>query len=132
MQESAIKLHDIKPLIEVVDYSLYYLVGVILLWAILLGGASYLLYRYFKTKNRYNKRKDYAQKIMNLDLSKSKESAYAITHYGALFVDDSTRHKEMYENLTQRLTPYKYKKEVEPFDDEVLGYIELYRGMLDV
>jgi len=117
---------------EVVDYSLYYLVGLTLLVSILLGGAFYLLYRYFKTKNRYNKRKDYAQKIMNIDLSKSKESAYAITHYGVLFVDDSTRHKEMYENLTQRLTPYKYKKEVEPFDDEVLGYIELYKGMLDV
>jgi len=132
MQESVIKLHDIKPLMEVSDYSLYYLIALSVGVFVLILGFVYLLWRYLKRKKRYNKRKDYAQKLIEIDLSKTKDAAYALTHYGALFADDSTRHKEMYENLTHRLSPYKYKKEVEKFDDEVVGYIELYKGMLDV
>jgi hypothetical protein len=54
-----------------------------------------------------------------------------ITSLGATFKDDSPRHKEMYENLTNRLEEYKYKKEVESFSGEVLGYIELYKEMID-
>jgi hypothetical protein len=65
-------------------------------------------------------------------LSDAKRAAYDITFYGSSFKDDSQRHHEMYENLVSRLQKYKYKKEVEPIDEETLGYIELYRGMCDV
>jgi hypothetical protein len=132
MQESSIKLHDIKPLMDIQDYSLLYFVALVIVVITIVFGLGYLLVHYFQTKKRYDQRKDYVQKILALDIKDSKKTAYALSHYGALFVNDSTRHKEMYENLTQRLAPYKYKKEVEPFDEEVVGYIELYKGMLDV
>ena len=70
--------------------------------------------------------------INNLDLNDSKNSAYAITNYGLTFKNDSDRHAEMYKNITNRLEAYKYKKKVDCFDDETLGFIELYKGMIDV
>ena len=65
-------------------------------------------------------------------MSDTKKSAYAISSYGFTFKDDSQRHSEMYKNLSDRLESYKYKKNVEKFDSETLGYIDLYKGMLDV
>jgi hypothetical protein len=93
---------------------------------------AFLIYKYLKQKNSYNVKKEHYKLINELDLTNTKESAYAITLYGATFKDDSDRHKEMYENIVDRLEVYKYKKDVGVFDKEILGYIELYRGMLDV
>lgn len=127
-----IPLHDIKPIMEIEEYSLYYLLGLSFFALALLFAIFYLLFSWFKKRNRYNKRKEDFKSICELDFTHTKESAYAITHYGATFKNDSQRHHEMYENLLARLERYKYKKEVETFDDETLGYIELYRGMIDV
>lgn len=131
MQEQ-LQLHDIKPLLEVQEYSLYYFIFAIVFGAIFLFGALFLLWRWYKNRKKVNIRLEHFEEIKKLNLSDTKQSAYALTHYGATFRDDSPRHSEMYKNLTTRLEKYKYKKEVEPFDSEVTGYIELYKGMIDV
>lgn len=130
-QSFDIPLHDIKPIAEVQEYSLYYLLGASVLTLVLLGLSGYLLYKYFSAKKRFNIRKEHLGLLRSLDLGDAKKSAYALTLYGATFKDDSLRHKEMYENLTARLQPYKYKKEVSSLSSEVVGYIELYRDMID-
>lgn len=127
-----IELHDIKTIVEIEEYSFFYLLGTIFIATLLLLALAYLLVRYIKNKNAYNQRREHFKMMSSQDLSKTKEAAYAITLYGLTFRDDSPRHYEMYENLTKRLESYKYKKEVEAFDDEVKSYIELYRGMIDV
>jgi len=127
-----IPLHDIKPLLEVEEYSLLYSIGLAFFILLLLLGALYLLYKWLHKRNAYNIRKEHFRLLEALDFSDTKNSAYLVTLYGATFKDDSPRHSEMYTNLTQRLSNYKYKKEVEVFDDEVRGYIELYKGMIDV
>jgi len=127
-----IELHDIKTIVEIQEYSLFYLLGTIFIAILVLLALVYLVMRYIKNKNAYNKRVEHFKLMASQDLSKTKEAAYAITHFGLTFRDDSPRHFEMYENLTKRLERYKYKKEVETFDDEVKSYIELYRGMIDV
>ena len=132
MQNYDIPLHDIKPIIEIQEYSMYYLLALVLVGVFLVVGTLYLLYKWMKSRNRFNIRKENLRLINELDLSKTKESAYLITSYGLTFKEDSPRHTSMYNNLSQRLEEYKYKKEVEGFDKEVLGYIELYKGMLDV
>ena len=131
-QSYDIPLHDIKPIVDVNEYSLYYFLGLSFVVLFLVIAISYLGYRWFRQRNLYNIKKDHYQLINSLDLNDTKHSAYAITVYGATFKDDSERHLEMYTNLIQRLEIYKYKKEVEAFDSEVLGYIELYKGMIDV
>ena len=130
-QSYDIPLHDIKPIVEIAEYSLYYFLGISFIVAVLILGALYLIYRWLKKRDRYNKRADHLKILNSLDLTMTKESAYALTLYGATFRDDSPRHKEMYDNLMRRLEEYKYKKEVSLFDGEVIGYIELYKGMID-
>lgn len=132
VQSYDIPLHDIKPIVEIEEYSLYYFLGTAFLISVLLFGALYLLYKWFNRRKAFNIRKEHFKLLNSLDLNDAKHSAYAITLYCATFKDDSPRHQEMYDNLTSRLETYKYKKSVENFDDETVGYIELYKGMLDV
>ena len=127
-----IPLHDIKSIVEVQEYSLYYLLGTIGIAVALACVIAYFLYVWYKKRNAFNERKYNIKQINLLDLSDTKSSAYAISLYGYIFKDDSPRHVEIYRNLSQRLESYKYKKDVEKFDEETLGYIELYKGMLDV
>ena len=131
-QSYTIPLHDIKPIVDVNEYSMYYFLGISFVTLLLVLTLSYLIYKWLKNKNRYNIRKEHYELLNSLDLSDTKQSAYAITIYGATFKEDSERNTEMYHNLSTRLEMYKYKKQVEKFDDEVLGYIELYKGMIDV
>ncbi|MDY0124062.1 hypothetical protein [Sulfurimonas sp.] len=131
-QSYDIPLHDIKPIVEVQEYSLYYFLGIVSVVLLLLGALGYLIYKYFKKRNAFNLRKENFRLLSSLDLNNTKESAYLITSLGATFKDDSPRHKEMYENLINRLEEYKYKKEVQKFSQETLGYIELYKEMIDV
>ena len=132
IQSYDIPLHDIKPIVDVQEYSLYYLfatsIGVLVI-LILLG---YLIYIWNKKRNAFNIRKFHFKLLNELNLDDTKQSAYAITTYGATFADDSPRHSEMYSNITNRLEVYKYKKEVDSFDKEMLGFIEVYKDMLDV
>lgn len=130
-QSYDIPLHDIKPIVEVQEYSLYYFLGVVFVLALLIIALGYLIYKYIQKRNAFNLRKEHSRLLNSLDLKNTKDSAYMITSLGATFKDDSPRHKEMYENLTNRLEEYKYKKEVESFSREVLGYIELYKEMID-
>ena len=132
MQSSAIQLHDIKPILEVQEYSLYYFVALILLVFFLLLGFAYIFYKNFKAKKRFSLRKEHHERLKLLDLSKTKDAAYSISLYGQTFKNDSLRHTEMYENIQSKLESYKYKKSVEAFDANTLKSIELYRGMIDV
>lgn len=132
MQSSEIILHDIKPILEVQEYSLYYFIALVALGFLLFIGLGYIFYKNFKAKKRFNLRKEHHERFKSLDLSKTKDAAYGITLYGLTFKNDSPRHTEMYENISKRLEAYKYKKSVDAFDEEVLAYIDLYRGMIDV
>ena len=131
-QTQTIQLHDIKTIVEVQEYSFYYLFGVTVLGLFVLLAISYLVIKWYKSKNKYNQRKEYFKALKSLNLKDTKKTAYAITFYGSIFKDDSPRHTEMFKNITQRLEPYKYKKEVDSLDKETLGYIELYKEMIDV
>ncbi len=127
-----IPIHDIKPLVEIHEYSLYYFLALVAFALIVFAVIVYFLIKYLKNRNAYNVRKDSFHQLETLDLSDTKKSAYAISQYGAVFKDDSPRHAEMFSNLNERLEHYKYKKSVDAFDEEVKGYIELYKGMIDV
>jgi hypothetical protein len=131
-QMPEIPLHDIKPLLVIQDYSFYYFVALVTIGAIILFGGLYVLYKHFSTKKRFNLRKEYYNQLRNIDLKKTKEAAYSLTKYGALFADDSGRHQKTYHDMLEKLEKYKYKKSVENFDRETLRIIELYRGMIDV
>jgi hypothetical protein len=127
-----IQLHDIKPILEVQDYSFYYFLALVLILGIFLVAVLYLLYKYYKGKNKINIRKLHYKELKSINLKDTKKAAYAITSLGATFKDDTPRHSEVYEDLLQKLQKYKYKKDVGEFDLQTLESIKLYKGMIDV
>ena len=132
MQDGGIKLYDIKPIVEVEEYSFYFFLAGSFFALFLFMGMLYLFFRWYKKRTKNNKRKDYLNKLKKLNLNEAKSSAYSITFYGALFKDDSPKHSQMFKNIILRLENYKYKKEVEPLDKETLNYIKLYKEMIEV
>ena len=130
--QNEIPLHDIKPLLEVQDYSFYYFLTVVTVLSAIILGILYLLYRHFRTKKRFNIRKEHNKILQTINLKETKKAAYALTEYGATFKDDSPRHLKTYNDMVEKLERYKYKKSVDDFDRETLRVIELYRGMIDV
>lgn len=127
-----IPLHDIKPLIEIQEYSLYYFIVIVSIVSLIILGALYLLYKYFRDRKKYNKRKAHFAIITVLDLNDTKQTAYDLTAYGATFKNDTPGHLKQFELMVEKLENYKYKKSVEAFDEDTLRQIELYKGMLDV
>jgi len=70
------------------------------------------------------------EKIHNVDTSDAKEAAYEISYYGRLLAE-SQRELDLLESLDERLSRYKYKKEVKSLDDDTLGYYRLFLEVLD-
>jgi len=132
VQNIDIPLHDIKPLLEIQEYSFYYFLALIAFCITLFLGLGYLLFKYLQHKNRFNLRKEHLKLLHEIDLSDAKKSAYKITTYGYTFKDDGERQKNAYESLVEHLEAYKYKKSVEAFDAETKHSLERYIGMLDV
>ncbi len=131
-QVPKIPLHDIKPLLEIQEYSFYYLLALIAVGVIIVSALGYLLYKFIQRRNRFNIRAEHLKLLNTLDLSDAKAAAYEITQLGATFKDDSERNLNAYETLVEHLENYKYKKYVSGFDEETKHLLERYRGMIDV
>jgi len=132
MQEQEIPIHDIKPLLDVPEYSFYYLLVVSVLSLFLLFALSYLAYNFFKNRKKVNLRAEHLKLLEDLSFQNPKKDAYAITHYARTFKDDSPRHTKAYEALVENLETYKYKKEVLAFSEETKHFIRIYIDMLHV
>lgn len=125
-----IKIHDIKELVEIPDISLYIY---ILLWALavaIIFVFIFLIYRFFHNKYK-NERKKYYKILEELDLQNSKQSAYTISKYIRLLASNE-REKRLANELIEELEIYKYKKEVESFDDKVKIIFARFMDSVDV
>lgn len=131
-QEFDIPLHDIKPIIEVQEYSFYYLIGLVGLGFIVLSFIIYFLYLWYKKRNAYNIKKEHLSLLRTLDFSDTKNAAYAISIYASSFKNDSPEHEELFKNLNDNLEFYKYRKNVNSFDEETLQLIADYKDLLGV
>ncbi len=127
MQDIPIK--DIKPLVEIPDYSIFIFIFLIVLSTFILIALMIFLVKYFKNRKE-NLKKRYLRVLNELDLNNPKESAYLITKYGRLLVFDD-RSRQIFETLEEKLQTYKYKKSVDNFDDEVQKYYTLFLEVLN-
>lgn len=132
MQTKDIPLHDIKPLIEIQEYSLYSFIALVLLVSVMILGLIYFVYKYIKNRNSFNIRAEHLTLLKVCNLNDTKKAAYEITLYGATFSTDNQENQRTYETLVEELETYKYKKDVESFNKETKRSIENYIGMLDV
>ena len=97
-----------------------------------IGHCFSLLWKFWQRRKEVNERQRCFEHLQNVDVTDAKQAAYAITQYGRIFAEDSPRCEEAYAGLISRLAPYKYKKSVDPIDEETLSYYRIYVGMIDV
>lgn len=109
------ELRDIKGLVEVTDYSLYYLSGVLLLGLLLLLLLGMLIYRRVNRKAPLTQQEVAIAKLNAFTFDDAKTAVYNFSHLAQYAVDESRR--EALEALLAELEPYKYKKEVPELDE---------------
>jgi len=111
------KLRDIKGLVEIQDYSLYYLLALVILGLLI---ASFVIYQLFFKRKRRKKptKKEIAlRELKNIDYSNPKDVAYKFTIFAESLLEESD--KREYEMLVKELDSYKYKKEIPKMDEDL-------------
>jgi hypothetical protein len=109
--ENQLKINDIKTIVEIPDYSIYFYYGLIILGICITVAGLYFLYNYFVSK-KHSKEKEYFSILKNLDLNHQKKSAYTISKYGRLLVKEE-RQQRLFEELHHSLEAFKYKKTID-------------------
>ena len=120
-----LKIHDIKPLVEVNDYSFYLFITLVLCSIILLICIFYFIYK--KIKNRkIDYSKIYIKKLKQIDISKSKNAAYKITKY-CNAISKNDQQALLANALIKDVLQYKYKKHTNDFNQKT---ISLYQQLV--
>ena len=119
-------IKDIKPLVAIEDYSFYLLLFLIAL-AVL---AIILVVYWFYANYKKDPKKEVLQQLHSMPLDDAKEDAYTITKLAKqLIVDDTMAQK--YDALVMKLDRYKYKKDVDSFDEDTLMELRHFLGLAD-
>ena len=110
------KLKDIKGIVQVSDYSLYYLLAILLAFIVVLIVAFYL-YRKPRARKKPTSKEIALKNLQDIDFQNPKDIAYGFTLNIPFFISDENR-SEM-ENLLEKLEIYKYKKEIPNMEEEL-------------
>ena len=110
-------LKDIKPNIEIIDYSFYIFLIFI---AVLIIFIIYLIYKKFFNK----KENEFLIKLKNLDFNNSKKTAYEFTYLAKHFINEEN--KKLYEEIVKELNNYKYKKVVDNLNPKLIEKIKTF------
>ncbi len=127
----ALKLHDIKPLVEIPDNSIYLFFSLLALAAVAVAVGVWYLLKYMRREKAQNLQKVYLQKLKEIDTEQAKSAAYELTHYGNLLDKDHPQTKA-YEMMVKQLESFKYKKQVGSFDSQTRQQIDYFVGLMDV
>ena len=111
-----LQLKDIKPLLEIPDFSYYYYWGLIVFGVcVFLGLAIFLVFKFWK-KRKVNLAKGYLEALKKIEWKESKKAAYKATHYARLLMEHDSTLKDEFKALEPLLEQFKYKKEVDEID----------------
>jgi hypothetical protein len=126
-----IKIHDIKPILEIPDVSIYFYYILIILALVVVGIVIYVIYLFFKPKIETKEMK-YFKILQNLNFKDTKETAYTITKYARYLVKDE-RQIRLLEELSNDLSLYKYKKNTSLyFSSDIKTKFSVFMDSLDV
>ena len=118
------ELRDIKGLVEVTDYSLYYFLGIVGTAVIVLILMGILLYKYLTKKDTLTQKKVAMDLLDKFEFGDAKESAYTFSHLAQYAVNESQR-REL-EELLAELEVYKFKKEVPELDEALKAKMQAF------
>jgi len=126
-----IPIHDIQPLVQVEDHSLYFFIALVVLVLFLVIAAGYFFIKFIKNRKKENLRKKAYEALVAVNLNDAKKAAYEITRLALVFKDDSSQIEQKYETLLSMLDKYKYRKTIdEALDDEVKSYYHIFVEMI--
>ncbi len=125
------KLKDIKPPVEISDYSFMILIVTIVVVLGTLTAGIYYLVKHLKEKKKQNKRAYYYAKIKKLNFLDSKHTAYTISKYGKFLVEDENQ-KAILEKINQNLEVYKYTNIPPSLSDESKKLINMFMEVVNV
>ena len=111
------ELRDIKGIVEVTDYSLYYLLGTVGISVIVLIVIAVMFYKYLSKKAPLTQKKVAYELLKKFEFGDAKESVYTFSHLAQYAVNDTQR-REL-EELLAELEVYKFKKEVPELDEKL-------------
>lgn len=120
------QLRDIKGLVEVTDYSLYYLLGLIALGLLIVLILGFYIYKRVYRKRAMTQQKLAKKLLKQLEIDDAKESAYAFSHLAQYAVDETQRAR--LQELLDALEVYKYKKEVPQLDPALKKKMQTFIG----
>jgi len=126
-----IKIHDIKPIVEIPDFSIYLYYGLVFLVFLVICLLIYGIYKFFKPKVKTQEMYWY-EKLQKLDFNNIKQTAYDISKYGRYLATDE-RQIRLLDELTEELSSYKYKKEIpSKLTQEIKTKFTIFMDTLDV
>jgi len=111
-------LRDIKGIVEVTDYSFYYLLLIVAVALFLLFLAAVWIYRRKSMHKMPQKRAEALRQLKKIDFTDTKQCVYDFTrlaHYAA-----TERLGAQLDAILKDLERYKFKKEVPKIDKEVV------------
>jgi len=118
------QLKDIKGLVEVTDFSLYYLLGLVGVGAVLMILLALLIYKRVSRKDVMTQQQLAINLLEKFKVDDAKESAYTFSHLAQYAVNEDQR--EALQELLRELEPYKYKKEVPDLDPDLKKRLEKF------
>jgi hypothetical protein len=131
MKTLNVPVYDIKPLVAIDDYSLYYFIGIVVVMWVFAVMIALVGWRIWK-KKKYSHRREMFEQLSSIDMRDSKRAAYTISAIGRIFEHDNERTSKAYHNLHERLEPYKYAPCVGEISQETIAYYHLYLDVIDV
>ncbi len=121
------KLRDIKGIVEVSDFSMYYLIALCLLVLICIVLLIYYLMQPKKRQKPTNRDKALVS-LKNLNFKDTKDIAYTFTLNVPYFINENNKTK--IKKLLKELEIFKYKKDIPQMPDSLKVEIkEIIKGL---
>ena len=125
------QLKDIKPLLEIPDYSYYLYFSLLVFLIFLLLLILFFIIRWWWKPQKMEMKEIYFSRLKSVDWSDSKKAAYEVTFFGRVLSSEDPRIKEIYRQLLPYLESYKYRPQVKKVDNEMLRQYNLLVYIID-
>lgn len=118
------ELKDIKEIVEVQEYSLWWLLGTVGLVLSLFMFGLYLFTKRRKRRRKPSEKELALSTLRRLDYSNTKEVVYTFEDKASKFLNEKNQAK--FENIVKELGVYKYKKEIPSLEKKVEDAIRAF------
>ncbi len=126
-----LKIHDIKPIVEIPDFTIYIYYGLICLGIVVISMVGYTIFKIFKVK-KISSEKEYYNILQTINFDDSKQSSYLISKYGRLLAK-TPREIQLINDIHLNLEQYKYKKNTDDtIRTDIQSQLTIFMDTIDV